>query len=113
MVTADGGFRKGKPYMLKPVVDKALKEGCASVEMVCVVEKKRRRYRWEIGTGLFLQGAYKKPNPPKCDPNLWIANLHFFYFIRVGVRESQRCSTSKRGIYIGGLKVTMGVGYGT
>ena len=33
VVTADGAFRKGKPYMLKPVVDIALIEGCECVKM--------------------------------------------------------------------------------
>lgn len=32
VVTADGAFRRGKPYMLKPAVDKALSEGCESVK---------------------------------------------------------------------------------
>jgi acetyl-CoA synthetase len=39
VITADGAFRKGKPYMLKPVVDEALKEGCDSVENVLVVKR--------------------------------------------------------------------------
>jgi len=39
VITADGAFRKGKPYMLKPVVDEALKEGCSSVENVLVVKR--------------------------------------------------------------------------
>ncbi|MCH3853516.1 AMP-binding protein, partial [Campylobacter jejuni] len=37
VVTADGAFRRGKPYMLKPAVDKALSEGCESVEKVLIV----------------------------------------------------------------------------
>ena len=36
IVTADGAYRKGKPYMLKPVVDVALSEGCECVENVCI-----------------------------------------------------------------------------
>jgi len=38
-LTADGAFRKGKPYMLKPTVDKALEVGCECVEKVCIVER--------------------------------------------------------------------------
>jgi acetyl-CoA synthetase len=49
VVTADGAFRKGKPYMLKPVVDEALKEGCACVEAVCVVERNGEEIHWEEG----------------------------------------------------------------
>lgn len=38
VITADGAFRKGKPYMLKPSVDKALENNsCPSVEKVLIV----------------------------------------------------------------------------
>ncbi len=46
VVTADGAFRKGKPYMLKPVVDKALESGCDSVEKVCIVERNGEDIDW-------------------------------------------------------------------
>jgi len=40
VVTADGAYRKGKPYMLKPVVDKALDHGgCECIQNVCVVKR--------------------------------------------------------------------------
>ena len=47
VVTADGAFRKGKPYMLKPVVDEALKVGCESVQKVCVIERNNEDIHWE------------------------------------------------------------------
>lgn len=38
VITADGAFRRGKPYMLKPAVDKSLENNqCPSVEKVLVV----------------------------------------------------------------------------
>ncbi len=39
VITADGGYRKGAPYLLKPVVDDALSVGCSSVQAVLVVER--------------------------------------------------------------------------
>ena len=39
VVTADGAYRRGAPYMLKPVVDTALKEGCECVERVLIVRR--------------------------------------------------------------------------
>lgn len=39
VITADGAFRRGKPYMLKPVVDQALAEGCACCEKVLIVQR--------------------------------------------------------------------------
>ncbi len=49
VVTADGAFRKGKPYMLKPVVDDALSTGCDSVKKVCVVERNHENITWVKG----------------------------------------------------------------
>jgi len=48
VITADGAFRKGKPYMLKPVVDKAL-EGVDIVEKVVVVERNNEDIEWVKG----------------------------------------------------------------
>ena len=40
VVTADGAYRRGKPYLLKPAVDEALDQGgCDSVEKVLVVKR--------------------------------------------------------------------------
>jgi acetyl-CoA synthetase len=39
VITADGAYRRGKPYLLKPMVDEALKEGCECVESVLIVER--------------------------------------------------------------------------
>ena len=48
VITADGAFRKGKPYMLKPVVDKAL-NGVECVEKVIVVERNNEDIKWIEG----------------------------------------------------------------
>ncbi|WP_458699621.1 acetate--CoA ligase [Sulfurospirillum sp. 1307] len=39
VITADGAFRRGTPYLLKPTVDKALEEGCDCCEKVLVVQR--------------------------------------------------------------------------
>jgi len=49
VVTADGAYRKGKPYMLKPIVDKALESGCSCVENVCIVERNGEDITWKAG----------------------------------------------------------------
>ena len=49
VVTADGAFRKSKPYMLKPVVDKALAAGCECVEKVLIVERNHEDIEWVPG----------------------------------------------------------------
>ncbi|WP_345969523.1 MULTISPECIES: acetate--CoA ligase [Sulfurimonas] len=49
VITADGAFRKDKPYMLKPVVDKALEEGCDCVNKVLVVQRNGEDVDWKAG----------------------------------------------------------------
>ncbi len=39
VITADGAYRRGTPYLLKPTVDKALEEGCECCENVLVVKR--------------------------------------------------------------------------
>ncbi len=46
VITADGAYRKGKPYMLKNVVDEALSEGCESIEKVVVVKRNNEKIEW-------------------------------------------------------------------
>jgi len=49
VITADGAFRKGKPYMLKKVVDDALASGGDSVEAVLVVKRNHEPITWVEG----------------------------------------------------------------
>lgn len=48
VITADGAYRKEKPYMLKPMVDKAL-EGSTPVKKVLVVERNHEEVTWVDG----------------------------------------------------------------
>ncbi len=50
VITADGGYRKGKASALKPAVDEALSGGrCASVENVLVVKRTNQETGWVEG----------------------------------------------------------------
>ncbi len=49
VITADGAYRKGKPYMLKNVVDAALEQGGESVEAVLVVKRNNEDIEWVEG----------------------------------------------------------------
>jgi acetyl-CoA synthetase len=70
VVTADGGFRKGAAFPLKPIVDEAL-EGCPGVENVVVVERIQngaplqagRDHRWRE----LMAAASAKCPPAKLD----------------------------------------------
>jgi acetyl-CoA synthetase len=48
VITADGAYRKDKPYMLKPVVDQAIDEK-SPVEKVLVVERNGEDVNWVAG----------------------------------------------------------------
>ncbi|MEA3374230.1 MAG: acetate--CoA ligase [Campylobacterota bacterium] len=65
VITADGAFRKTKPYMLKPVVDKAL-EGDTPVEKVCVVERNGEDIEWVAGRD-YSYNELIKDQSPVCD----------------------------------------------
>ncbi len=67
VVTADGAFRKGKPYMLKPVVDQALKHGCDCVQNVCVVERNGEEITWVEGRDKSYNELIKNEST-SCEP---------------------------------------------
>lgn len=67
VLTADGAFRKGKPYMLKPVVDKALEKGCECVRKVCIVERNGEDIEWVAGRD-YSYNELIKNEPSKCEP---------------------------------------------
>jgi acetyl-CoA synthetase len=48
VITADGAYRKGKPYLLKNVVDDAL-SGSTPVKKVCVIERNHEEISWVAG----------------------------------------------------------------
>ena len=53
VITADGGFRKGKPSLLKPAVDQALADNkCPTVENVLVVNRTDSQVDWVEGRDL-------------------------------------------------------------
>lgn len=65
VVTSDGAYRKGNPYMLKPVVDEALSKGCECVQAVCVVERNGEEIHWEPGRD-YAYNELVKNESPKC-----------------------------------------------
>lgn len=66
VVTADGAFRKGKPYMLKPVVDDALSHGCECVKKVCIVERNGEDITWVPGRD-YSYNELVKTQSPQCE----------------------------------------------
>ena len=58
VITADGAYRKTKPYMLKPVVDAAL-EGDTPIEKVLVVERNNEDVTWKEGRDYYYNELIK------------------------------------------------------
>lgn len=69
VITADGAFRRGKPYMLKPAVDKALSEGCASVEKVLIVIRNGETINYVKGRD-YIYNELVKNESYKCEPEI-------------------------------------------
>ncbi|MFA6196305.1 MAG: acetate--CoA ligase [Sulfurimonas sp.] len=68
VITADGAFRKDKPYMLKPVVDEAL-SGNTPVEKVLVIERNGEDVTWVAGRDYSYNELIKHQNT-KCEPEV-------------------------------------------
>jgi len=69
IITADGAYRKGKPYMLKPVVDTALEEGCECVEKVLVVQRNNQDVIW-IAERDYSYNELIKNQSFECEPEV-------------------------------------------
>jgi acetyl-CoA synthetase len=59
VITADGGFRKGSPFALKPAVDEALK-GKHNVEHVLVVQRTKQETVWNDKTDIWWHELMNK-----------------------------------------------------
>ena len=68
VITADGAYRKEKPYMLKPVVDAAL-EGETPVEKVLVVERNNEDVTWKAGRDYSYSELIKNKSTV-CEPEV-------------------------------------------
>ncbi|NYF11645.1 acetyl-CoA synthetase [Leifsonia sp. AK011] len=63
VITADGGWRKGKVFPLKPVVDAALESGAESVEHVLVVRRGENPVAWADARDLWWHDTVGSASP--------------------------------------------------
>ena len=82
VITADGAFRKDKPYMLKPVVDEALK-GNTPVKKVLVVERNHEDVEWVAGRDYSYNELIKSQNT-KCEAEVMDAEDPLFLLYTSG-----------------------------
>ena len=62
VITADGGFRKGAPFALKPAVDEALK-GETNVANVLVVKRTGQETAWKEGRDIWWHDLVDRQSP--------------------------------------------------
>jgi acetyl-CoA synthetase len=63
VITADGGFRKGSPFPLKPVVDEALASGNHNVKNVLVVKRTGQETQWSQGRDIWWHEIVDRQKP--------------------------------------------------
>ena len=63
VITADGGWRKGSVFPLKPVVDAALEGGASSVEHVIVLRRGENDIAWTEGRDLWWHDVVDAAEP--------------------------------------------------
>ena len=62
VITADGGFRKGAAFALKPAVDEALK-GKTNIEKVLVVKRTGQETAWNSATDIWWDEIVNRQSP--------------------------------------------------
>ncbi len=67
VITADGAYRRGTPYLLKPTVDTALESGCECCENVLVVKRNFEDIDMVQGRDHIYNDMIKKESQ-HCDP---------------------------------------------
>jgi acetyl-CoA synthetase len=105
LITADGGWRGGHPIELKAAADKALAEGCKSIEHVIVLKRTGRpvsmRRRRDLWWHDVLEGQ-----APACEPE-WVEAEHPLYLLYTsGSTGKPKGIQHSSGGYLLGAKLT-------
>lgn len=67
VITADGAYRRGKPYLLKPVVDDALSKGCESIKACLIVQRNNEEINYVAGRD-YIYNELINLESPVCPP---------------------------------------------
>jgi acetyl-CoA synthetase len=105
VITADGAFRKGKPYMLKPTVDKAL-EGVDIVEKVIVVERNNEDINWVEGRDLSYNDLIVNQST-ECEPEIMDSEDPLFLLYTSGSTGKPKGVQHSQAGYILWAQLTM------
>ncbi|WP_345991994.1 acetate--CoA ligase [Sulfurimonas sp. HSL-1716] len=105
VITADGAFRKDKPYMLKPVVDEAL-NGDTPVKKVLVVERNGEDVEWVAGRD-YSYNEIIKHQSTKCEPEVMDAEDPLFLLYTSGSTGKPKGVQHNQAGYILWAQMTM------
>jgi len=105
VITADGAYRKDKPYMLKPVVDEALK-GETPVKKVLIVERNNEDITWVAGRDYSYNELIKHQNPI-CAPEVMDAEDPLFLLYTSGSTGKPKGVQHNQAGYILWAQMTM------
>jgi acetyl-CoA synthetase len=106
IITADGAYRKGKPYMLKPVVDTALEEGCECVEKVLVVQRNNEDVVW-IGGRDYSYNEMIENQSDLCEPEVMESEDPLFLLYTSGSTGKPKGVQHSQAGYILWAQMTM------
>ncbi|MDY0123469.1 acetate--CoA ligase [Sulfurimonas sp.] len=105
VITADGAYRKDKPYMLKPVVDTAL-EGETPVKKVLVVERNGEDITWVAGRD-YSYNELIKHQEVTCEPEVMDAEDPLFLLYTSGSTGKPKGVQHNQAGYILWAQMTM------
>lgn len=105
VITSDGAFRKDKPYMLKPVVDEALK-GETPVKKVLVVQRNGEDVTWVAGRD-YSYNELIKHQSVTCAPEVMDAEDPLFLLYTSGSTGKPKGVQHNQAGYILWAQMTM------
>ncbi len=106
VITADGAYRRGKPYLLKPVVDVALSKNCKSVEAVLVVRRNNEQIDWKEGRD-YDYFELVKDMPSHCEPEIMDSEDPLFLLYTSGSTGKPKGVQHSQAGYILWAQLTM------
>ncbi len=105
LITADGGWRGGHAIELKAAADKALAEGCKTIERVIVLKRTGRPVAMQRGRDLWWH-AVVAGQAPVCEPE-WVEAEHPLYLLYTsGSTGKPKGIQHSSGGYLLGAKLT-------
>jgi acetyl-CoA synthetase len=105
LITADGGWRGGHPIELKSAADKALADGCRTIERVIVLRRTARPVAMQRGRDLWWHEMLEG-QPPTCEPE-WVEAEHPLYLLYTsGSTGRPKGIQHSSGGYLLGAKLT-------